>query len=410
MDRSTAKRIIKSKPAFTPLILNKALLAFISFFMGRVVIFQSLNPIVPAFMGCMCFSGANFYISVLFSFIGLLTKSDINCFIKYMIFMAVMLIINIAVPTSKREKGLTFKSAASAIIILISALIFAAINSFSLYYTILAVLESILTFSIAMVLDKGVNIISKKNLLIASMPDREDIISISLIAGSVIAGASDLSLSGISVSIMLCSAISIIITYVYGGSAGAAASAMITLIMAVSSYCPFELMCIFSCAAIFSSVNKNLKKIFFAAVYSFICLILTIYLKKSLLISENIYAFLTAVLIFMLVPVKKLENMTKAPTNADEYISELKAVTINRLDNFSSSFAKLSKTLSDLSKKRTIAEKKEVSSIIDDVAAQLCIKCSMKNFCWENNFYSTYQTIFSILSVCEQKGFADEEK
>ena len=31
----------------------------------------------------------------------------------------------------------------------------------------------------------------------------------------------------------------------------------------------------------------------------------------------------------------------------------------------------------------------------------------MRDFCWKNNFYANYQSVFGILNLCEKKGYVD---
>lgn len=411
MEQITTKQITKQNPrpslSITPSLASNIAVCAVSFFIGRVVIFQSLNPLTPAFIGCLSF-GTGFYGAVIFSFLGLLTGSGITSLSKYIIYLAVMFAANVLIPPSKRKYALSLRPAFSSSVILVSGLIFAVINYFSFYYTVLAFLEAALTLCLSMVLEKGTDSLSGKNLFRLSFPEREDIIGIALIAGAVIAGSSDIIISGIDLSFLFSVLGIMLAAYIYGAAAGIAAAAMITLVTALSCSRPFELMCIFSAAAAFSSVSPKIKKLSFAFIFALTFFVLSLYLKKSLLSKEITYSFAISVVIFFLLPVKRLESIKPVPTNADEYISRLNSLTTSRLRDFSAAFSKLSRALTSLSQRRSSLEKKEVSSIIDDVAAQLCVKCDMRSFCWDSNFYSTYQNIFAMLSACEQKGFAEK--
>lgn len=409
MEQMTTKQALKPRIVLAPSLKTGALLGLSAFFISRVLIFQNLNPIVPAFLGCLSFLGSSFYVSLVFSFLGLLTKADTNsCLIKYIIYLGLMLALNLAIPKQRREKSLPFRCCASTTAILVAGLIFAVLNSFSFYYTVLALLETVLCFSVFMVLERGVSIASKKSIK-ALIPEKEDIISIALMVGSVIAGAGDLTLTGVDFSLMLSVLCVLAVGYIYGSAYGAVTSAMVTLVLYLSSSRELELMCIFACAVVFSSLSKSLKRSIYALCFSISCFILALYMNKELLREEYIFSYALAVIIFLVLPLKKYELIKQKPTNADEYISRLRAITTQRLKDFSASFYKLSKTLSSLSQRQSNGEKKEVSAIIDDVAAQQCVKCNMRTFCWENNFYSTYQTMFSMLSACEEKGFAEEK-
>ena len=70
-------------------------------------------------------------------------------------------------------------------------------------------------------------------------------------------------------------------------------------------------------------------------------------------------------------------------------------------------FKKLSMTFNNLSRKKNFFDRKDIEKLIDCIVNRSCNNCGMRDFCWKNNFYANYQSVFGILNLCEKKGYVD---
>ncbi|MDE6182564.1 MAG: SpoIIE family protein phosphatase, partial [Eubacteriales bacterium] len=107
------------------------------------------------------------------------------------------------------------------------------------------------------------------------------------------------------------------------------------------------------------------------------------------------------------VPCKNIASLNFNNDFSEEsatYTDKLKSVTTTKLTTYADSFEKLSKTFSSLSERKTNLDQIDISNLIDDVVSKVCVKCSLKDNCWEKNFYNSYQSIFSLLNNQENTG------
>lgn len=408
------KTLEKSKNLKTGISIGKKdILSFglslLSFFFGRVVIFDSLNPVAIAFLSNFNFIGTKFYLISFFVLLGFLTKSGQIYFSKYVICIGLLSAINILFGKSSKKSNPILQSAVGSGAILISGLITAALNGFSFYYTVLSILETILTFSLSLVLKKGIGLFffNQAKKIISN----EEIFSLSLLIGSVIVGSADVHIGEFSLMYFFFMLSLLSISYKCGISIGATSAVLLSVVLILSGHCTVEILFISSVSAIFAGLTKELGKPL--AVLSFIIFggLTTFYIQPDMLSREYLYSAIGAASLFLILPNKLYvnigSNIATTIKTTDEYINKVKEITNHRLNGFSNSFSRLAKTFNGLSEKKTSLDQDDVAKLIDNVAAKACIKCNMRSFCWDNNFYNTYQTIFSILASCEKKGKLD---
>lgn len=408
MDKTLERKALNlTKISFSKKIL--ILTCIFGFFIGRITIFNSINPVAISYLSCLSFSGTVFGISLIFVFIGMLTKMSSFYFSKYIICICTLLILNLSIKKDS-NKSILFKALCGSACIFISGISISVINDFSVYYTTLAVLESILTFSLTIILNKSLRIILKKG---TQVLNTEEIISLIVLISSIISGSADIFLGSISFVYFFIILFMLVISYNLGGAFGGAAGVICSLFLSLTGDFSSDIVLIFCTSSIFSSFLRNKGKILTSVVF-FITMYLTGFLLKfSILNTSLFYSSFISIIVFIITPFKILKNSDSAFLTKNknlDYIEKLKSITINKLTNYSNSFEKLSKTFMKFSEKKLGLEQSDISNLIDDVASKVCSKCSLKKFCWEDNFYSTYQNIFSLLNNCENNGFVDTSK
>ena len=163
------------------------ILSLLGFFIGRVSIFHMLNPIAIAYLGCVLLSGKMFNLALGFTFLGFFSKIDSFYILKYIVCLSMLFLINIIFSKSKKRENIIFKAILCSLSIFISGVIVSILNEFSPYYFVLAVFETILTFCMVFILNKGIYYINKQNKDVIST---EEIISLGIFIGSIICGSS----------------------------------------------------------------------------------------------------------------------------------------------------------------------------------------------------------------------------
>lgn len=385
------------------------LLTISGFFIGRVSIFKSINPIAISYLSCLSFTGNSIFLALIFVVIGLLTKINDIYFSKYVICICLISALNLCLKKDIK-KSIVFKGLAGSICIFISGLSISALNHFSSYYTMLAILETILTFCLTIILDKSIKLIWTNN---HPVLNTEEIISLVVLISCIISGSSDIFLGDISFTYFLTILFMLIASYNLGSTFGAVAGVICSLLLNLNGEFSTEIMLIFCSSSIFSAFLKQKGKLFTSAVFLISMYLLSFLLNFSLIDKSLFYSSIFAMAVFLIIPCKILkynEDIELSKAENSDYIEKLKSITITKLTNYSNSFENLSKTFLKFSEKKSNLNQQDISNLIDDVASKVCSKCSLKKFCWEDNFYNTYQIIFSLLNNCENNGFVDVNK
>lgn len=380
-----------------------ALLSVASFFISRISIFHILNPIAVAYLGCMLFSKPIFYFSLLFSVLGFLSNMDNFYISKYIICFCILFIFNL-VFNKEKYLHIIYKSLFSAVSILISGIIISILNDFSAYYFVISILESSLTFFITILLSKSICYILNSNKKIVT---NEELISISILIASIICGASEISLATIYIPHILISILLIFVSYIYGSTIGGISSVLCCFLLVLTNNFSNNLLIVFTISSILSGLIREKNKIIYSLGFAFAIPIISLITDISIINNSIIFSIFIAVIMFLIIPCKKIASLNFSNNFQEEsatYTEKLKSVTSSKLTTYADSFEKLSKTFSNLSERKSNLDQLDISNLIDDVVSKVCVKCSLKSTCWEKNFYSSYQSIFSLLNNQENTG------
>ncbi len=381
------------------------ILSILGFFIGRISIFFMLNPIAIAYLSCLLLKGKMFNLALGFTFLGFFSKNDSFYISKYIICLVILFFINFLFYRHKNKNSIVFKSLLGSFSILVSGLVISFLNDFSTYYLVLAILETVLTFCMCFILNKGFEYINKKD---KSLLTNEEIISLGVLIGSVICGSSDVFLGSISFTYFFIITLLLFVSYIYGSSIGAIVSMLSSFLLFITNSLNGDIIIIFTISSILSSLFREKGKIFVSIAFTICVYILSLMINISLLDNVLLFSIIGSNILFLAIPCNLKANISFNNTlkreTAVTYTEKLQILTSDRLDKYASSFEKLSKTFYNLSEKKTNLDQQDISNLIDDVATKMCNNCQMKGFCWEKNFYSTYQNIFSILNMYEKTG------
>ncbi len=238
--------------------------------------------------------------------------------------------------------------------------------------------------------------------------ESNDILSLSILTGAVVAGSADIYMGGISVMLTLLMFLVMAMAHKNGSAAGCCAGILLSSVLMLSGSLPVEYSWVFGITGAVCGISKNMNKLFTAISFIFSSVICFIYINGELLTKEVIFSGTLSVIFFLIIPLNRFPSIVPKvmplPDTASAYILRMKDIVSHRLNGFSESFLRLSKTFSNLAEKRTALSKDEVDELIDDVFAKVCGTCNLQSFCWKNNFYNTYQAFFGFLATCEKNG------
>lgn len=121
----------------------------------------------------------------------------------------------------------------------------------------------------------------------------------------------------------------------------------------------------------------------------------------------NIYELLLAAIAVYFMPevvttaVGKIIDVGYQNNDDDE---RFKNFTMDKLLRMSDSFYDLAETFSEISDKQSAVDMSDVALLFDTAADRVCKNCKNVEFCWQNDFNSTYKTMFRFLEIMEHRG------
>jgi len=131
------------------------------------------------------------------------------------------------------------------------------------------------------------------------------------------------------------------------------------------------------------------------------------YLERPMLSFEALYSAIFAGLLFFLIPqdfsFQAATYLHPAFDNSGAYMEKIKDTAVYKLTRFAEAFDKLASTFDGLAERKSGFSRNDIPALIDDIAAKACGGCPKRHYCWEENFYPTYQNVFGILARCDKK-------
>ena len=243
----------------------------------------------------------------------------------------------------------------------------------------------------------------------------EEMISLAITAGLLLAGFGDLRILGFSPRNVCCTILLLLFSFKCGPGVGSATGVAIGLIVSMSSTLTPISIGSYAFCGLLAGVFRGLGKIGSGLGFVLGNAVLTIYMSGSEEVLVYLKEILLAVVVFLPMPQKFIDFVAgsfsrDAEVYADKkgYTRRVRDITVERLDKFSRAFKELSKTFSEISETKAVTNKQDISVLFDRVADRVCKDCSLCLYCWDRNFYTTYQVMFNIVESLEAKGYIEE--
>ncbi len=377
-------------------------------FLGRAVVFRFLSPFAIAYLPVYFGTSTKFYFTALFISLGLMTVLSGNFLIKYLVCILMMCVANLVIEKkySATKPSVIMQGIVGSACILASGLFLAFLEGYSVYFAVMAVMETFLAFCLTFIFKRasGILLMTKRRAAL----NNEEIISIAILFGAIAIGSADIFIAEIPLKYFFCSFLLLVVCYKGGCALGAIAGCLVSFLLYICGYLHSDMQAVLAISAITAGLVKDRGRIAVLLGYSGAFFLLMYFLQPLALTVQVFYAVAFAGLAFMLMPDKFYFNfayvINPGIDNTEDYIAKIKEVTGYKLTAFAKAFERLGTSFSHLSGKRTSVNKKDAERFIDDLASRCCETCRKNEFCWSENFYNTYQTVFSILNACEKRG------
>ncbi len=372
------------------------------FFIGRAMIFGSINPIVIAYLATFLFSGPRFYMALVFAGLGLVTKFSSIYSIKYYMCLGLLFLSGVTLKNRVRNKSLLLPIIGGTSIFL-SGVILSITYGFSAFLLVMAALEGGLAALLTFIIGKGLGVIDHGE----KARYAEEMIGIAIIGAGIIAGSADIHIGIVSMRMVFAPLFVLVCALRGGYGAGCAGGLLTGLVLQFTGLESPEFTLILAASGMVSGSLNHTKKIymvagFFATFFPLLFLLKLEGLTLSTFVSVIIA--LAAFIIFVKPGAKIIRvPIGAAPEASARYVNTIKEATAERLRAFENIFQSLSGLFMD-NKIQKGLEKSHITRLIDEITLQTCAVCKKSDECWRDNFYDTYRDFVALLKKCDEDG------
>jgi stage II sporulation protein E len=388
------------------------LLIPISFTIGRASIFDFSIPIGVAFYSSTLTLGLNRLITSIFILIGVFSSGSKEQVYQTLASIIIFEILNIFFKNKNSNSTLKYATLAFFSVFLPSIVV-TYLGDFLLYDTLIVFFNSLAVFSLVFVFINSKFLLNNKknhNTITA-----ENKISACIVFAVLLSGIGNITFIGINLKSILGFLIILISSYLNGIGVGAASGIIIGIVLSFSSAVSPYMTGILGFCGLTCGMFRETGKLCMAMSLLIGYLASFIYSNSIINITTYLNEIIIAILLFSLLSDKKLNNISSFFNNTSclnvkrTGEEKIKIMTINKLNKFSEMFKELSRTFNELSKTKITPNNNEISTLFDRVYEKTCKDCGLNKYCWDKNFCNTYQCIYKIIEVLEDKKNIEEQ-
>lgn len=387
------------------------LLCCMSFFIGRVCLFNTFYTLGIAYIGAMFFDKQTRRWSALLGVLGILSVGifDTNT-VKYILMIIVLSAFRGIMTIFRYEFNLRNQLVLTGISVFIIHVMSFFMTDFTLYKLIVGMLETVVCIGLISVLTLPSKIIyENKNTTLTEY----ELASIAFYIACLLCGFIDLYMvvplvEKIYLKDVLIFVILIGATYLGGIGSGAVVSIIISTVLVVLGYMPTSFVAIYVFAALVGGLFCHLERlgIIFATTLG---LLLGFALFNNKMIDVPIMgAYIVAAFASLCIPRSYfgMGNWFSYGYDLDEehHLEHVQAIITERLKSFSKAFASLGREFEAIPIRTSELDINQMNELIEETGENMCKDCAMQNFCWCDYIKDTYKSGYKMLEVIESKG------
>ncbi|WP_352418155.1 stage II sporulation protein E [Proteiniborus sp.] len=400
IDIKSLRKIIKN------INTSALVISVLAYLIGRSSIMEGLTPFGIAFVAAYMIKYGNSTIVPLFVSLGIISVHGFHSYQYVSVVWFVFFTYRILNP---RFKDSIIKASifASMSLILLKSL-YIIINDYYIYDLMLTIFEGVVVFTLTYIFTHSIPTI---NTTLNRVFSSEEVICGAIMIALAVSGLDNIGIFGISIKNVIGIVIVIIFAFNKGPSIGTAVGITIGVVTSMSQInLPFVIS-IYGFAGLLSGLFKEIGKIGSCLGFILGNIIMSFYIGGSMQTILKNKEIAVSIVVFLIVTKlakglnsKVIIGVSSSNQIEEAYSNRVKDMTYKRLTEISQVFEELGETFRRVSDRTKIVEQKDVSKLIDAVADDVCRKCSLCKFCWESDFYSTYQSMFEMLGTIEMRG------
>ncbi|WP_026895564.1 stage II sporulation protein E [Clostridiisalibacter paucivorans] len=391
--------------------LSYFFISIMTFLVSRAVIMDNITPFGITFLAVlMKMRKEKILIPFLISGFSLFTVHGVDSY-KYLIPLGIIFLCQ----NNLKKKGNIATAAILATILFITKASYIIFSKVYVYDLVIAFFESIIIFSLTYVFLYNLPSVQKSY-------DRklstEEMISCSIILSLALLGIGSSTFMGVSIKYIFSILTILLVSYNIGMSYGTVIGVSIGMVLSLSTMNTPYIIAIFSISSLLTGLFKDLGK-FLGGVGFFIGNSLISYYANGL--SEPIIGYKEiglALILFIVLNKKFSESLDKLWSTHKEVVNcpsesydnyDIRNRTCDRLKDISTVFEELAATFMQVVRQERPSNQKDISKFAEAMIDGICKECPMYRFCWENDFYNTYNSMFELINTIEVKGKLTED-
>lgn len=393
------------KQLLSGLNLENIAISMMALFISRASIMDGFTPFGIAFLTAYLGRYGKSILIPIAATIGLITTQGFG---GYGYITSIWAIYIISVFFMEKTKLSSFKLSLFAFISFVTInTLFLFLKEYFLYDLVMIVFQGITVFTLTYIFVYSISIIKGRNKVFTN----EEIICGAIMLSLTISGLGDIHIYDFSVQNVIGIFLVIIFSFTKGPAIGTAVGVTIGVVCGMSTPNMPLLISVFGFSGLLAGLFKDLGKI--GATIGFVLGngIITFYINgyNEMFIKFQEVIIASIILFVLSSVIEKFDNkimigLSRNSEFKDGYSERLKDVTFNRLNEISQVFEELGATFKRVSDKEKIIEQKDISKFVNTVAEDVCQNCAMHRFCWENDFYTTYYSMFDVMNHIEVNG------
>lgn len=375
----------------------------LSFLLGRVVLFNCLSPFALAFLsGYIASNPDNLVRATIIGGVAIFGAFSTGMgigLIKYILAFILFGLVYTAITTIWEKETPIISAVISAIVLLVSGLIYMGQWGITLYSGIMLFLECIICFSVSIFCSQALN--TKEQTF-------QGVVSLCALGALTVIGFGDLTIGYVNFGKVIAGVYIMTIAFCGGAGAGAFGGIGIGFLYSFATYPLTDSIGIFSICGMMCGIMAKYKRAGVISGYIMASLLLYVYLGGSSGSMLTIFDTLSSVIIFCLVPkgfllIAQDTIRNTLPKNRD--VKKAVAELYDKLINLSQKAKEIAKETAFKPKDN----KKDIATIFDKAASKVCKGCGLKFVCWDKEFNLTYDQLMHHFPVLKREGIVENK-
>lgn len=390
---------------------EKLFFATLAFLVTRAVFFQNIHPFGIPFWAAVFIPGKwalNLCVAAgtLFS---VYTLGKGLLFVEHFLMIVSLFMLLPNLVKEKQENPVS----KGILVFAVSFILKVGMNIFfyaSSYVFLFGILEALLAGLLTTALTYSVSVM--RNYRSADALDNEDVISVALIGGAIVAGISSFSILSIPIGNIMCAFLVMTFALIGGSGIGAGAGVILGLVLSVVQGFVNPLFPgLYGVSGLLAGAFRKFDKI--GVIFGFAIGNFLFYsqVESGQVIGELLRDLVLSLPVFFLIPTTYSRTIASRVAGTEEqlkresrYQMKLRTLMSERLAEISKIFFELSKTFCQTPQFYRQSRRSSLVSMLDQVTQRTCEGCMSFGACWEDNFHRTYNDLLNTLVQTETSG------